>query len=389
MGTYNRLPVGFQSGSGIWLTDTQGNRYLDALAGIAVCGLGHCHPALNETLARQGSTLVHTSNLYEVPLQEELAGRLYELSGLDKVFFSNSGAEANEAAIKVSRRYGHQMGYDLPVIVVMNNSFHGRTMATMTATGNQKIKVGFEPLLDGFIHVPFNDISALEKVMNDNANVAAVMLEPVLGEGGIIVPDSGYLKQVREITRQHKALMVLDEIQTGMCRTGEWFAFQHEHILPDVMTLAKSLGNGMPIGACIANDLAAAPMTAGSHGSTFGGNPLAASVALTVIDVLSRERLADRARQLGESMLSAFNSRLQNIDGVQRIHGAGLMFGIELDRGCAEIVTMGLDKNILVNVTAERVVRLLPPLIINDEEAETIVNMVCELVQDFLQGKGK
>ncbi len=389
MGTYNRLPVGFKSGSGIWLMDADGNRYLDALAGIAVCGLGHCHPALSETLARQGSTLVHTSNLYEVPLQEELAERLCELSGLDKVFFSNSGAEANEAAIKISRRYGHQLGYDLPIIVVMNNSFHGRTMATLTATGNEKIKEGFEPLLDGFIHIRYNDIPALEQVMNENSNIAAVMLEPVLGEGGVIVPDSGYLKKIRDITQNHKALMVLDEVQTGMCRTGEWFAFQHEQILPDVMTLAKSLGNGIPIGACIANELAAAPMTAGSHGSTFGGNPLAASVALTVIDVLTMEKLDARARHLGEEMLFKFKSRLQDIKGVNRIDGAGLMFGIELDRECSEIVTMGLERNILVNVTAQKVVRLLPPLVITDDDAEKIVTLVCEMVMDFLKGAKK
>ncbi|NNE36893.1 MAG: aminotransferase class III-fold pyridoxal phosphate-dependent enzyme, partial [Gammaproteobacteria bacterium] len=239
----------------------------------------------------------------------------------------------------------------------------------------------------GFIHVPYNDIPALEKVMDENPEIAAVMLEPVLGEGGIVVPDAGYLKQVREITQQHKALMVLDEIQTGMCRTGQWFAFQHEQILPDVMTLAKSLGNGIPIGACLANDMAATPMTAGSHGSTFGGNPLAASVALSVIDVLTSENLVARARQLGEKMLLEFKARLQPVDEVKRIHGAGLMFGIELDRSCSQIVMMGLERNILVNVTADKVVRLLPPLIITDEDADNIVTIVCELVKDFLQGK--
>jgi acetylornithine/N-succinyldiaminopimelate aminotransferase len=386
MGTYNRLPVAFESGAGVWLTDTSGNRYLDALAGIAVCGLGHCHPDLSSALAQQGATLIHTSNLYHVPLQEKLAERLCELSGLDKVFFSNSGAEANEAAIKICRRYGHQLGCELPTIVVMNNSFHGRTMATMTATGNNKIKVGFEPLLEGFIHIPYNDITALERVFQEHQNIAAVMLEPVLGEGGVVVPDKGYLKQVREITHNNKALMVLDEVQTGMCRTGKWFAFMHEDITPDILTLAKSLGNGVPIGACIANNLAAAPMTAGSHGSTFGGNPLAASAALKVIEILSREDLATKAGELGEMMLSEFKNRLLGIDGIIRIQGMGLMIGIELDRACAQIVTMGLDRKILVNVTAEKVVRLLPPLIISEADAQYILTAVCGLITDFLQG---
>jgi acetylornithine/N-succinyldiaminopimelate aminotransferase len=386
MGTYNRLPVAFESGSGVWLTDTNGKRYLDALAGIAVCGLGHAHPELNETLARQSSSLIHTSNLYEVPLQEKLAERLCELSGLDKVFFSNSGAEANEAAIKICRRYGHQLGYQVPYIVVMNNSFHGRTMATMTATGNNKIKEGFEPLVEGFIHIAYNDINALENIFDEQKDIVAVMLEPILGEGGIVIPDNNYLKDVRKITEKNNALMVLDEIQTGMCRTGKWFACQHEGVTPDIMTLAKSLGNGVPIGACLANDLAAAPMTIGSHGSTFGGNPLAASAALTVIDVLTKENLDTRAYKLGNTMLDEFKSRLQNVTGVTRIQGKGLMLGIELEKPCAEIVTTALERGILLNVTAQNVVRLLPPLITSDVEAEKIVSMVSDLIQDFLRG---
>lgn len=385
MGTYNRLPVAFESGSGVWLTDTKGNRYLDALAGIAVCGLGHAHPALNETLARQSSTLIHSSNLYEVPLQEKLAERLCELSGLNKVFFSNSGAEANEAAIKICRRYGHQRGYKVPYIVVMNNSFHGRTMATLTATGNNKIKEGFEPLLEGFIHIPYNDIHALANIFDEHTDVVAVMLEPILGEGGIVVPAYDYLKDVRKITEENNALMVLDEIQTGMCRTGKWFAFQHEGVSPDIITLAKSLGNGVPIGACLANNQAAAPMTTGSHGSTFGGNPLAASAALTVIDVLTKENLDTRAHELGKTMLDDFKSNLKNVTGVKSIRGLGLMFGIELEKPCAELVTMALERGLLLNVTAQNVVRLLPPLIISDTEAEKIVSIVTDLIKDFLQ----
>jgi acetylornithine aminotransferase len=385
MGTYNRLPVAFESGSGAWLTDTSGQRYLDALAGIAVCGLGHAHPQISKVLKKQIGTLIHTSNLYEVPLQEKLASELCKLSGLDKVFFCNSGAEANEAAIKICRRYGHQRGHSTPLIVVMHNGFHGRTLATLTATGNPKIKNGFEPMVEGFLHIPYNDIKSLEQVFIKHKEIDAVMLEPVQGEGGVIVPTPGYLKHIASICEDNGALLVLDEIQTGLCRTGKWFAYQHEDIKPDVVTLAKSLGNGVPIGACIASTRAAEPMTSGSHGSTFGGNPLAASAAIAVVDLLQQYKLDIRANQLGQKLLHQFNQNLGSNEGVVRISGLGLMIGIELDRPCAEIVLMALKKNILINVTAERVVRLLPPLIITDEEADLIVNTVTGLIIEFLE----
>ncbi|MGK0298973.1 MAG: acetylornithine/N-succinyldiaminopimelate aminotransferase [Gammaproteobacteria bacterium] len=385
MGTYNRLPIAFESGSGAWLTDINGKRYLDALAGIAVCGLGHAHPQITEVLTKQIGTLIHTSNLYEVPLQEKLANELCKLSGLDKVFFCNSGAEANEAAIKICRRYGHQRGHSTPLIVVMHNGFHGRTLATLTATGNSKIKIGFEPLVEGFLHIPYNDINALEQIFVNHNEIDAVMLEPIQGEGGVIVPTPGYLKRIASICEKNGALLVVDEIQTGLCRTGKWFAYQHELIKPDVVTLAKSLGNGVPIGACIASTRAAEPMTAGSHGSTFGGNPLAASAAIAVIDFLQQHNMDIRAAQIGQKLLHQFKQNLAGSEGVVRISGMGLMIGIELDRSCAEIVKMALKKNILINVTAERVIRLLPPLIITDEEAELIVKTVTGLIIEFLE----
>ncbi len=386
METYKRLPVAFESGSGAWLTDTQGQRYLDALAGIAVCGLGHAHPAVAQAVARQAGKLIHTSNLYQIPLQEQLAGQLCELSGLDRVFFCNSGAEANEAAIKICRRYAHARGVLTPKIIVMHGSFHGRTLATLTATGNPKVKIGFEPLVEGFIHVAYNDIAAIEKVCNENPDVVAVMLEPVQGEGGVVVPAPGYLKKVSELCSARGLLLVLDEVQTGMCRTGRWFAFQHEGILPDVMTLSKSLGNGVPIGACLAREQAAAPMTAGSHGTTFGGNPLAASAALAVIATLKQDSMDRRAAELGKRMLDGFRKNLDGVQGIHQIRGMGLMIGIELEQNCADLVMAGLQQHILINVTADKVIRLLPPLIISDAEADQIVSTVSGLILDMLRG---
>jgi acetylornithine aminotransferase len=385
MGTYKRLPVSFISGSGAWLLDDKGNHYLDALAGVAVCGLGHAHPAVTEALVKQAGTLIHTSNLYEVLLQSQLAEKLCSISDLDKVFFCNSGAEANEAAIKICRRYAHSLGNSSPRIVVMKNSFHGRTLATLTATGNEKIKEGFGPLVEGFLHIPYDDISALKKVFEENHDIAAVMLEAIQGEGGIVVPSTGYLHEVADLCNDNNALLVLDEIQTGMCRTGKWFAFQHEKITPDVVTLAKSLGNGVPIGACLASERAANPMTPGSHGSTFGGNPLAASAALAVIDVLKGSQLDLRAHELGNRMLDAFRTKLDGIGGVVDVRGKGLMLGIELDRPCADLVLLALEKKLLINVTAGNVVRLLPPLTISNEECDSIITTVTDLIKDFLK----
>ena len=316
MTSYQHLPVAFTRGAGACLYDQDGNRYLDALSGIAVCGLGHAHPQLQNAIADQAAQVIHTSNLYRIPLQEELAERLCGLTAMDKVFFCNSGAEANEAAIKIARLHGHARNIDLPDIIVVERSFHGRTMATLSATGNSKVQAGFEPLMQGFIRVPYDDVEAIAGAINNHNSVAAVMLEPVLGEGGVVVPAEGYLQSVRKLCDQHGVLLILDEIQTGMCRTGKWFAYQHEDIIPDVLTMAKALGNGVPIGACLARGKAAELIRPGSHGSTFGGNPLAARAGLTVIKILEKDHLVERAAQLGNLMLKQFQKELGSVQGV-------------------------------------------------------------------------
>lgn len=389
MASYQHLPVAFTHGSGAYLTDRDGQRYLDALSGIAVCGLGHAHPQLQQAIADQAGQLIHTSNLYHIPLQEELASRLSEIAQMDKVFFCNSGAEANEAAIKIARLYGHQNGIDNPVIIVTDKSFHGRTMATLSATGNIKVQSGFEPLVQGFMHVPYNSIRAMEEVLDNNKNIVAIMLEPIQGEGGINIPDNGYLQAVRKLCDKNKLLMILDEIQTGMCRTGKWFAWQHEGAVPDVMTLAKALGNGVPIGACLARGAAADLIRPGSHGSTFGGNPLAARAGLTVLDILTGESLDERAEYLGNLILNGLSEGLKDVDGVKSVRGKGLMIGIELDHDCTELVKMALEEHILINVTAGKVIRLLPPLIITDDQAQMIVEIVCRIIKKFLGNNGK
>lgn len=384
MTSYQHLPVSFVEGAGAYLIDQSGQRYLDALSGIAVCGLGHAHPKLQAAISDQAGKLIHTSNLYHIPLQEQLADRLCAYAQMEKVFFCNSGAEGNEAAIKIVRLYGHQKDIAEPVIVVTHCSFHGRTMATLSATGNEKIQAGFEPLVQGFIHVPYNNVDAIEEAISNNKNIAAVMLEPIQGEGGIVVPDPGYLAAVRKLCDTHALLLILDEIQTGMCRTGKWFAWQHEDALPDVMTLAKALGNGVPIGACLARGVAAELIRPGSHGSTFGGNPLAARAGLTVLEILAEENLDQRAEYLGNLMKNGFRAGLKEVDGVRSIRGKGMMMGIELDRDCSELVRMALAEHLLINVTSGNVIRLLPPLIITDEQAHQIVRMVCRIVKQFL-----
>ncbi len=384
MATYNRLPVSFQRGEGAWLWDTDGKRYLDALSGIAVCGLGHAHPAVKEALCNQAGQLIHTSNLYGISQQEKLGEMLTRLSGMDRVFFSNSGAEANEAAIKLARLYGHHKGIENPVIVVMENSFHGRTLATLSATGNRKVQAGFEPLVKGFARIPYGDIESLQQVADNTANVVAVLVEPVQGEGGINIPAEDYLNQIREICDRNDWLMMLDEIQTGMGRSGRMFAHQHKGITPDVMTLAKGLGNGVPIGACLAKGKAAEVLGPGTHGSTFGGNPLACSAAIAVIDTLESDNLTERADQLGASLLADFADALEGVAGVEEIRGTGLLIGIELDRPCAELVGRALEQGLLINVTAEKVIRLLPPLILSDEDARQLVEAVSNLIKDFL-----
>ncbi|NEX16927.1 MAG: aspartate aminotransferase family protein [Halochromatium sp.] len=384
MATYKRLPVAFAHGEGAWLWDTEGRRYLDALAGIAVCGLGHSHPAVRAAVCDQAATLIHTSNLYQVPQQAELGARLCGAAGMDRVFFGNSGAEANEAAIKLARLYANQRGIANPAILVMENAFHGRTLATLTATGNRKAQAGFEPLVQGFVRVPYNDIDAIETVAENRPNIVAVLVEPIQGEGGIVIPAEDYLPRLRTLCDRHGWLLMVDEIQTGMGRTGRLFAHQWSGIKPDVMTLAKGLANGIPIGACLASGAAADVLGPGSHGSTFGGNPLACRAALAVLDSLEQEGLPARATELGERLLDGFRSRLNGIAGVRDIRGRGLMIGIELDRPCPELVSDALARGLLINVTAGSLVRLLPPLILDDDQAIEILDTLSALILTFL-----
>jgi acetylornithine/N-succinyldiaminopimelate aminotransferase len=384
MATYARLPVQFERGEGVWLWDTEGRQYLDALGGIAVCALGHAHPGVAQAIADQARRLVHTSNLYGITLQEQLAERLCKLAGMERAFFCNSGAEANEAAIKIARLYGHGRQIAVPTVIVMENSFHGRTLATLTATGSRKVQAGFEPLVQGFIRVPYNDLQAIRTVADNSSDVVAVLVEPIQGEGGINVPDPDYLLGMRRICDENGWLLMLDEIQTGMGRTGEWFVCQHTGILPDVLTVAKALGNGVPIGACLARATAAGLMHPGNHGTTFGGNPLATRAALAVLDAIEQERLVTHAAELGQQLLEGFREQLAGLTGVKEIRGLGLMIGIELDRPCAELVRRALERGLLINVTAERVIRLLPPLVTTAHQGRMIVEKVSELVREFL-----
>lgn len=384
MKTYAPLDVCFARGQGAFLYDNEGVQYLDALAGIAVCGLGHSHPKVTQAIQSQAEKLLHTSNLYCIKNQQELADKLCNISKMDRVFFSNSGAEANEAAIKLARLYGNQQNISDPSIIVTDGSFHGRTLATLSATGNRKVQAGFEPLVHGFIRAPYNDVDAIKNIAQNSHNVVAILVEPIQGEGGVVLPDEDYLAQLRTICDANNWLLMLDEIQTGMARTGQWFAFQHANITPDVMTLAKGLGNGVPIGACLAQGKAAELFQPGNHGSTFGGNPLACAAASAVIDAISEEKLVVRAEQLGKKMQQAFKAELADCAGVVSIRGKGLMLGIELDRDCPELVTQALAQHCLINVASGRVVRLLPPLIISDEQADKIVTLVCQLIKNFL-----
>jgi len=383
MPTYQRLPVSFVRGEGAWLWDENNNRYLDALSGVAVCNLGHAHPAIHQAICEQSKTLLHTSNIYSIKLQEQLADNLTEKSGMDAVFFCNSGAEANEAAIKLARKYGHSKGIDSPTIIVMEKSFHGRTMATLSATGNNKVQQGFHPLVDGFIRVPYNDIEAINLVLAEHNNIVAILVEPIQGEGGINIPDPDYLQKIRAICDQHCILMMLDEIQTGIGRTGKFLAYQHSTITPDVCTLAKALGNGVPIGACLARGAAAEQLTVGSHGSTFGGNLLACRVALTVLALLDQDNLLEQIEPKGKSISGALSERLKNNIHVIEIRQKGLMIGIELDRPCSELVKIALEKKLLINVTNEKTIRLLPPLIINNEQIDQLVTTLSAIIQAF------
>lgn len=383
MSTYARLPVTFARGEGAWLWDTENRRYLDAIAGIAVCGLGHAHQGVTAALCDQAKRLVHTSNLYQIEAQQHLGDRLTQLAGMDRVFFGNSGAEANEAAIKLARLHAHQRGIEEPTILVMESSFHGRTLATLTATGNLKAQAGFEPLVQGFVRVPYNDLDAIDKVAC-SSNIIGVLVEPILGEGGVVLPAADYLQGLRTRCDQHGWLLMLDEIQTGMGRTGQLFAYQHSGILPDVMTLAKGLANGVPIGACLARGVAAEVLGPGSHGSTFGGNPLACSAALAVLQALEDDALPTRAAHQGQVLQSRLHEGLDHLPGVREIRGLGLMIGIELERDCTVLTQQALEQRILINVTAGRVVRLLPPLILTDEQIELLSDGLITLIRRFL-----
>lgn len=385
MHTYGRLPVSFSQGHGAWLKDTDGQSYLDALSGIAVCGLGHAHPSVTAALQEQAARLLHTSNLYGVPLQEELASALCPRTGTDAAFFCNSGAEANEAAIKLARLHGHRRGVTTPRILVMDNAFHGRTLAALAATGNAKAQEGFGPLPEGFERIPFDDLAAVDRAAADYDDIVAVLVEPIQGEGGIRVPASGYLAGLRERCDRNGWLLMLDEVQSGVGRTGRWLASQHEGVSGDVVTLAKGLANGVPIGACLARGEAAEILGPGSHGSTFGGNQLAACAALAVLNTLDEEDLIQRAEHLGKRIQTGLRERLADEPGVLDIRGRGLMLGIELDRPCSDVVTRALDEHLLINVTAQSVVRLLPPLILTDDEAEQMTDQVAGLIRGFLR----
>ena len=386
MNTYARQPVSFVKGEGVWLYDAEGNRYLDALAGVAVNGLGHAHPKLVKAISEQAAKLIHVSNVYHINEQEQLADKLCEISGMDKVFFCNSGCEANEASIKLARLYGHNKGIKNPEIIVMEKSFHGRTLATLSATGNRKTQAGFEPLVSGFVRVPFDDVEAIKQVAARNPNVVAILVEPVQGEGGINIPHDakGYLEQLRAICDANGWLLMLDEVQTGIGRTGTWFAFQHTNIVPDVMSLAKGLGSGVPIGACVAKGVAAETFTYGKHGSTFGGNPLATAAGFATLKTIQDDDLRAHAEAMGDIICNGLRSALVGESGITTIRNAGLMIGIELDRPCGDLVKRALAEKLLINVTADKVVRLLPPLVINQAEAEQLVAILAKLIKQFL-----
>jgi len=384
MNTYARLPVAFSHGDGAWLFDTDGKRYLDCLAGIAVNTLGHNHPKLVAALREQVARVIHTSNLFEVPLQTELGAKLVELSGMTNVFFCNSGLEANEAAIKIARKYGHGKGVALPEIVVFDKAFHGRSLATLSATGSAKVQKGFEPLVEGFIRIPLNDAAALQRVAAERPNVVAVFLEAIQGEGGIQPAGIEFLREARRLCDEKGWLLMIDEVQCGTGRTGKWFAHQWAGVLPDVMPLAKGLASGVPIGAVVAHGAAAEVFQPGNHGTTFGGNPLAMRAGLVTIATMEQDGLLHNATATGGWLIEQFRSQLGSLAGFVEVRGQGLMIGIELDRPCGELVQSALAAGLVLNVTADRVIRLLPPLIFTREQAQLLVDRLVPLVREFL-----
>lgn len=380
MNSYARLPVSFVRGEGARLWDTTGREYLDALGGIAVTFLGHCHPKISQAISLQANKILHTSNLFHIQEQADLGMKFCAVSGMDKVFFGNSGAEANEAAIKIARLYARAKGIKQPLIITAEQSFHGRTMAALSATGNAAIQKGFEPLLSGFVHVPYNNIAAMQKYA-DNSDVVAIMIEPIQGEGGIIVPDQGYLKALRTLCDEQDWLLIVDEIQTGMGRTGEWFAFQHEDIQPDVITSAKALGNGIPIGACAAKGAAAELISPGKHGTTFGGNPFASKIGETVIDIINDEQLVAKAGAIGASLKKQLQQTLCSFDQVVDIRGKGLMLGVELDKVYPDLAMKFLDAGLIINITGGgKVIRLLPSVLLSESQVKKIVKIIHDVV---------
>jgi acetylornithine/N-succinyldiaminopimelate aminotransferase len=383
MHTYSPLPVAFARGEGVWLWDTEGKKYLDALAGIAVSGLGHAHPVLTRAIAEQAGRLIHTSNLVRVPEQEHLAARLCALSSMDNAFFANSGAEANECAIKLARLHGHHRGIENAQIVVMEKAWHGRTLATLSATGSRKAQAGFEPLMGGFLRVPYNDLAAIERIA-DNPSIVAVLVEVLQGEGGILVADFDYVRKLREICDRRQWFLMIDEVQSGMGRTGKWLAHQWTGVIPDVITLAKGLGSGVPIGACLARGTAAGVFKPGNHGSTFGGGPLASVAALTTLDVIEKDGLLDNARRMGDLLQAELKRHFMGIPGVRDVRGEGLMIGVELDRPCGDIVKRALAAGLLTNVTADKVIRILPPLVIREAEVKQVAELLAPVVKSFL-----
>lgn len=383
MPTYARQSVTFERGEGAWLWDVNDVRYLDAVSGVAVCNLGHAHPAVHQAICEQSGKLLHTSNHYGIALQARLADQLAALSDMDNVFFCNSGAEANETAIKLARKYGHQQGIERPVVLTMDKSFHGRTMGALSATGNSKIKQDFSPLLEGFVQVAYNDIDAIGAAIEADKNIVAILVEPVQGEGGVNIPAPDYLNHIRALCDQHNLLMILDEIQTGVGRTGRFLAYQHNSVLPDVCTMAKALGNGVPIGACLARGKAAEVLTAGNHGSTFGGNPLACSATLAVLSTLDDGQLIADVERKGQLITSRIGEKTAGNPHIVAIRHLGLMIGIELDRPCGELVGKALAKGLLINVTADNTIRLLPPLLIDDSQIAMLTDILSELIQEY------
>lgn len=384
MNTYGRLPIRAAKGDGVWLYDEAGTRYLDLVAGVAVNGLGHAHTRLVKALSEQLSTLIHCSNLYEIPLAEAAATRIANLSGMDKVFFCNSGCEANEASIKLARLWAHNKGKKNPQILVTDKSFHGRTLATLSASGNAKIQAGFTPLMPGFVFVPYDDMAAIRAAAEDNPDIVAVLIEPIQGEGGVNVPSVQYLRDIRAMCDEKGWLMMLDEIQTGVGRTGTWFAHQHAGILPDVMSLAKGLGSGIPVGACVARGEAATTFGPGNHGSTFGGNPLACRAVLETLTIMDDDGLLQHATSMGDYIRAGFRHTIGHLDGIKDIRGLGLMIGLELDRPCAALVKLAISKGMLINVTSDTVIRLVPPLILQKPEADLLISELSLLIQHFL-----